>query len=328
MITVIAARSRNRVIGKDGLIPWSISADLSRFKALTSGSVVIMGRKTFESIGKPLPNRVNIVVSSTFATGNENVWSVNSYEKAIHIAKDWKDKEIFIIGGERVYQSALNSDEVDAIELTLINTVIEDGDAFFPFTPPSQWKVVNESDIFIDENTGLEYAYLRYEPSVDYSDTTPMLYLPAARFDEQAGYMEQILNDGVCPFCPQWLSWYHEAKVEFETEHWIVTKNDNPYTGTLQDILLIPKLHAENFLQLSEEERMDFGLTLSKAMRWFKLEFGAVGMRFGDMSRTGGSVAHLHAHIKVGDVDNPDHQPIRFKMSSVPKVNKSPDLFD
>lgn len=87
-----------------------------------------------------------------------------------------------------------------------------------------------------------------------------------------------------------------------------------------------PKEHVESFDQLSQEAIKDFGQVVSSVIQGLGLEFGALGMRFGDMSRTGGSVAHLHAHIKVGDVDNPDHQPVRFKMSSVPKENKAPTL--
>ncbi len=328
MISVIAARSRNRVIGKDGQIPWHLPQDLRWFKQLTSGHVVIMGRKTYESIGKPLPNRVNIVVSSTFATSAEDVWTVNSFEKALEVAADWPDKDIDIIGGEKIYQAALDSGKVDMIHITLVNTVIENGDAFFPFTPPDKWKLVEYGDIETDEKAGLEYVWLEYAPVDSSSLARPLLYLPAARFDNQAGYMEEILNDGVCPFCPEWLDWYHDNPIVLETDHWVITKNDNPYTGTVHDILLIPIRHVEHFARLTLAEQQDFGNAVNAAIAKFGLEYGALGMRFGDMSRTGGSVAHLHAHIKVGDVDNPDHQPVRFKMSSVPQDNKSPDQFD
>ncbi len=328
MIAVIAARSRNRVIGKNGEIPWHLPEDLKVFKTLTAGDVVIMGRKTYESIGKPLPNRVNIVVSSTFATGREDVWTVNSFERALEVANGWPGKDIFIIGGEQIYQAALDSGMVEVIYLTLVNTFIEDGDAFFPFTPPDKWRVVEEGHIQTDRKSGLEYVFLQYEPVTSGKQSGSLLYLPAARFDNQAGYMEEILNDGLCPFCPEWLSWYHENPIINRTPHWIVTKNDNPYKGTREDLLLIPKEHVTNFDELSQDAKTDFGLTISWVIRNFGLDYGALGMRFGDMSRTGGSVAHLHAHIKVGDVDAPDHQPVRFKMSSVPQDNKSPDHFD
>ncbi len=327
MITVIAARSRNRVIGKDGQIPWHIPADLKRFKELTTGNVVIMGRKTYESIGKPLPNRVNIVVSSSLATAPEDVWTVSNFEKALEVASDW-NKPIFIIGGQQIYQAAFDAGVVDAIELTLVNTHIENGDAVFPFTSPSDWIVTEAGNIQKDDVSGLEYVFLRYSPASEYPPSPPLLYLPAARFDNQAGYMEEILNDGICPFCPQWLAWYHQNPIANQSPHWIVTKNDNPYKGTIEDLLLIPKSHVENFDELSLAAKTDFGLMISWVIHSYGLDYGALGMRFGDMSRTGGSVAHLHAHIKVGDVDNPNHTPVRFKMSSVPQDNKSPDQFD
>jgi len=323
VITVIAARSRNRVIGIDDSLPWHLSSDLKRFKDLTMGHTVIMGRKTFESIGHALPNRHNIVITSDIHLDFEGIQLADTFQRAILLA-NLNKTEIFVIGGERIYESALNSPLVDAIELTLVNTRVENGDAFFPVTLPEHWTLVNEEVFCKDENNDYDYAFLRYERTHEWSRSGPLLYLPAARFDDQAGHMEEILNDGICPFCQQWLGWYHKNPTELETEHWIVTKNDNPYVGTLNDLLLIPKAHTENFLQLSEDEQIDFSVVIAETMRHFNLGHCALGMRSGDMSRTGGSVAHLHAHIKVGDTDNPDHQPIRFKMSSVPKQNKAP----
>lgn len=325
MATVIAARSRNRVIGVDGHLPWSIPADLRRFKELTGGHTVIMGRKTFESIGKPLPNRTNIVITSNRNWSAEGVTVVHGLTAAMQHAELNHLDEIFIIGGERVYQEALERNLVDKIELTLVNCFIE-GDAFFPLTPPEKWDVTREEIHKADDKNVYDFAFLTYEYRQLSEHYKPSLYLPAARYQDQLEHMQNILNDGVCPFCPRWLSWYHENKIELETTHWVVTKNDNPYKGTTHDYLLIPKEHVGHFNELSTEAVDDFGRAIYIVNVYFGLEYGAIGMRFGDMSRTGGSVYHLHAHIKVGDVDNPDHTPVKFKMSSVPKENKAPTL--
>lgn len=123
---VIAAMSKNRVIGKDNKLPWDLPEDLKRFKELTLNKTVIMGRKTFDSIGKPLPNRDNIVLSRS----NINIDGVQvaaSIEKALEFANP--DKDVFIIGGQNIYEQTMEL--VDYIYLTVVNSTIE-GDAYFP----------------------------------------------------------------------------------------------------------------------------------------------------------------------------------------------------
>lgn len=127
MIALIAAVSDNGVIGVDNKLPWYIPDDLKRFKKLTSGNVVIMGRKTYESIGKPLPNRINIVVSRNKDLVIPNCLVVDSMTKAIR--KGGTDKDIFIIGGGEIYNSGLI--HAKRIYLTKIHQEI-DGDTKFP----------------------------------------------------------------------------------------------------------------------------------------------------------------------------------------------------
>ncbi len=145
-ISIIAACSKNRVIGKDGKIPWSIRADMEHFKQITTGGVVIMGRRTFEEIlnklGSSLPGRETIVLSSTRDFSGAHYQTARSLEEAVSIARAFCDKEIFICGGEAVYREAIQKTDcnsrgndggfcVDRIYLTLIDAEIE-GDAFFP----------------------------------------------------------------------------------------------------------------------------------------------------------------------------------------------------
>ena len=108
MTAIIAAYTKNaRVIGKNGKIPWNIPDDLKRFKRLTTGNAVIMGRKTFESIGKPLADRLNIVISRTKTFTGENCITVNSLERALEEAKERGFSTVFICGGETIYAEAL-----------------------------------------------------------------------------------------------------------------------------------------------------------------------------------------------------------------------------
>ena len=123
-LAIIAAIGRNRVIGKNGELPWHISEDLKRFKRLTSGHTVLMGRKTWESLGKPLTNRRNVVLTSTPLP---NVESYSTVEAAIKALKE--EERVLIIGGAQVYAELL--DRADELFLTFVDQEI-DGDAHFP----------------------------------------------------------------------------------------------------------------------------------------------------------------------------------------------------
>ena len=124
MIGLIVARSKNNVIGKDGMIPWSIEGEQSQFKELTTNNTIIMGRKTYEDIGHPLPNRKNIVISR--ATNYDDVVTVDSLEKAIELSEG----NIYIIGGYNLFKEAIPM--VDIMYITEVNLNIENGDVFFP----------------------------------------------------------------------------------------------------------------------------------------------------------------------------------------------------
>ncbi len=129
-ICIIAAMSENRVIGKDGQIPWHISADLKRFKELTTPHPIVMGRKTFEAIGRPLPNRYNIVVThDRNFRWNENLVSSLSLENALTLAKLKDKQKVFIIGGGEIYRQSIKY--ADRLYLTLVEGQFE-GDTFFP----------------------------------------------------------------------------------------------------------------------------------------------------------------------------------------------------
>ncbi|MCR5358216.1 MAG: dihydrofolate reductase [Lachnospiraceae bacterium] len=133
MISLIVAYAKNHVIGNKGCIPWRIKGEQKRFKELTTGNVVIMGRRSYEEIGHPLPNRMNIIVSNTKKFEAENCMTAGSLEEAIKLAGD---KDIFISGGARLYEEALPI--VEKMYVTEIDRDIE-GDTYFPDFDPLQF---------------------------------------------------------------------------------------------------------------------------------------------------------------------------------------------
>lgn len=133
-ISLIAAMAHHRVIGKNNQLPWHLPADLKHFKTITTGKPVIMGRKTYESIGKPLPNRQNIVLTTHQEWSAEGVTTVHSWEEAL-LACD-SASEVVVIGGAQLYQQTLAI--ATHLYLTFIDAEIE-GDAFFPEWNQSEW---------------------------------------------------------------------------------------------------------------------------------------------------------------------------------------------
>jgi dihydrofolate reductase len=156
-ITIIVAQAKNRAIGIDGALPWHLSADLKRFRQLTSGHTIIMGRKTWDSIGKPLPHRHNIVITRTQDLVLEGAQTVTSLKAAIQVASNELEK--FIIGGAEIYNLALPI--VDTIEMTLIHQDIQ-GDTYFPPVDSNIWEVSERSE-HQDDASGLCYSFVTYK---------------------------------------------------------------------------------------------------------------------------------------------------------------------
>jgi dihydrofolate reductase len=141
MISLIVAMSRNRVIGKQGELPWHLPEDLQHFKKITEGHTVIMGRKTYESIPakyRPLPHRVNIVISRTMGV-QDSITVVRSVEDAIRKGKE-RGKDVFIIGGGTIYQQALPF--VETMYISFVDKEIE-GDTYFPAYDESAWETIH-----------------------------------------------------------------------------------------------------------------------------------------------------------------------------------------
>ncbi len=158
MVTIIAAVGRNRALGKDNDLIWHIPADLRRFKSLTRGHHVIMGRKTFESLGRPLPKRTNIIVSRNPEYKAEGCIVVNSLEKALVIAQS--DPNPFILGGAEIYKQALSF--ADAMDLTYVHEDFE-ADAFFPEFDPEKWELTGREDFKKDDENPFDYSFVQYK---------------------------------------------------------------------------------------------------------------------------------------------------------------------
>lgn len=157
MISIIVACSENNVIGKDNGLIWRLSNDLKRFKALTTGHAIVMGRKTFESIGRPLPNRRNIILSKNLEA-MDGCEIMRSADEVLEFAKS-TDEELFIIGGGQVYEQFLPF--ADKLYLTLVHTEAE-GDTFFPALNRDEWTEVARESFKADEKNEFDYEFVDY----------------------------------------------------------------------------------------------------------------------------------------------------------------------
>ena len=154
MITIIAAAAENNALGKDNQLVWHLPDDFKRFKQLTSGHYIIMGRKTFESFPKPLPNRTHVVVTRQKNYHPEGCFVVNSIEEAISICP--KNEEIFIIGGGEIYKQSLVF--TDKIELTRVHETLE-ADTFFPNINPAEWELILEEFHQKDDKHNFDFTF-------------------------------------------------------------------------------------------------------------------------------------------------------------------------
>lgn len=157
MITIIAAAGENNELGKDNDLVWHLPDDFKRFKQLTTGHHIIMGRKTFESFPKPLPNRTHVVITRNPDYKKEGAIVTNSMESALEIAKN--DNEIFIIGGGEIYTLGLPFS--DKIELTRVHANF-DVDTYFPEIPKEDWELIEETYHKADDKHLHSFSYLTY----------------------------------------------------------------------------------------------------------------------------------------------------------------------
>ena len=159
MITIIAAIGKNNELGKDNDLIWHLPADLKRFKKITTGHHILMGRNTFESIGKPLPNRTSIIITRNNNYFKDGCLIANSIEKAIELVEE---KDAFIIGGAQIYKQALESDLVDKLDVTIVNQSF-DADVFFPEINLNIWEEISRENFKADEKNKFDYSFVSFK---------------------------------------------------------------------------------------------------------------------------------------------------------------------
>ena len=157
IISLIAAMDKNRLIGRENGLPWHLPADFKHFKEVTMAKPVIMGRKTFESIGKPLPGRTNIVISRS-GFNAEGIIVVDAIENALKAADD--AEEVMVIGGASFYEQMI--DKADRLYLTHVDAECE-GDAWFPAFDLSDWEIVSEEEHDADEKNNYSFTIKSYQ---------------------------------------------------------------------------------------------------------------------------------------------------------------------
>jgi dihydrofolate reductase len=157
--SIIVAASKNNAIGKNNELLWHMPADLKFFRKTTSGHTVIMGRKTFESVGEALPKRRNIVITRQANFQADNIEVVNSLEEALAACEHEKE-EIFIVGGAQIYEQAMSL--TDRIYLTRINHDFQDADTFFPEINDEEWQLEEVEHHESDEKNPYDYSFYLY----------------------------------------------------------------------------------------------------------------------------------------------------------------------
>ena len=157
MISIIAAIAENNALGKDNQLIWHLPADLKRFKKVTLNHHIIMGRKTFESLGKPLPNRTTIIITRNKNYQVEGCIVVNSLKQALEAAKS--DQNPYILGGAEIYKQAIEI--ADELDLTFVHHKFE-ADAFFPEIDTTIWKETLREDFKADEKNKYDYSFVTY----------------------------------------------------------------------------------------------------------------------------------------------------------------------
>jgi dihydrofolate reductase/diadenosine tetraphosphate (Ap4A) HIT family hydrolase len=317
-LSLIVAADEQDTIGREGGLPWHFPDDLKRFKALTVGHVVIAGRLTQDSmvarLGRPLPDRTTLVVTRSNSTVDiEGVQYVpdlaTALERALELTRpdgrsassraEEDDEEVFVIGGAQIYEAALPL--VQTVHLTRVQGTF-DGDVEMPAGWLTPFELVAR-----EERDG--YAWETYQRRSYY-------YLENSRGDAQSDDMRRLEAEGRCLFCPG----QEPLAVLHKTPQWTIVPNRFPYRGTRLHLLLVPDEHVTDMADLSPAARDDFWTALGWVRDRYGLTYYGLAVRNGDPRFTGGTIRHLHLHVVVGDVENPEADPVRVKLSSRPSV--------
>lgn len=300
-IYAIVAMDPKGVIGFEGKMPWGrLPRDMKYFYDMTLNNMVVMGRKTFESIYKKyprgLPDRENVVMSRKIE-GRVGIWVCRDIKSFLNDAVEIAEKNhqnVFIIGGGEIYKQFLPY--VSKVFLTIVHYEFE-GDAFFPKLEESEWREASRNFFDADENNRYDLTFVTYErKEKKVVDTTH------AKTGAYGADLLQIKELKVCPFCPGQMHW-HKKPILKETVRWFITESTHPYENSTHHVLVICKEHLEHFNPLT----CDDWWQVMSLFNWYCDEHGIIGggiaMRFGETTYTGATVCHLHFHLIVPEID-------------------------
>ena len=161
IITLVVAAATNHAIGKNNQLLWRLPNDMKYFKNVTWGMPVIMGRKTFESLGRPLTGRKNIILTKQAGWKTEGAVAVRGFDDALFLAKEMDVKEVMVIGGGEIYRTLF--EKAGRIHVTRIDAVFEDADTFFPVIDPKVWKLVSQKNHEADAKHAYNYSFQVWE---------------------------------------------------------------------------------------------------------------------------------------------------------------------
>lgn len=307
MIGIIAALGHNGEIGLSGALPWptNLTADMKHFRNITMGDTVVMGRATYESIGRPLPGRRNIVVTSHPMSAQADVEIVSDLEQFLRGAENSSDF-VWVIGGSDVYRAALPY--ARRMELTQVDAVFE-ADRFFPPVAWTEWHMTHTEfgGLVAGQRFGLCYQTWDRQAAPG----SPLYLLDNFREPEQLAEMVELTERNHCFMCHI----HEDREVLIRGQYWNVFHNEFPYKHTKQHFLLVPRAHHLTLDTMMAGEHAEYGLLLTTIMKQYQLTGCSTFMRIGEMRLTGATVAHIHGHLIAGDVDDPDFEPVKVKLA-------------
>lgn len=313
IISIIFAMDANRIIGNNSNLPWHLPSDLRRFREITAGYPVIMGRKTFESIlahnGNPLPGRTNVVI-----TRNAELWHMKStarpekfrdcvFTPTLHdaIARFPQHNEIFIIGGAEIYAQA--TPIADRMYFTQVGGNFE-GDTTFPLFNMNDWETVSDRAVHTDNHPYVfSVLHRRHRKNEGTRAIGDNLVNPAfARGDGYGHTIANIIKDGGCPFCPDHLLW-HPWPILHRIGDWFITRNGWPYKNAEHHFLIIGERHISSITEMIRQDDAEVKALIEWAVNRYGLKGYGVLSRSGDTNRTGSSVQHFHFHLIQPELD-------------------------
>lgn len=312
MIGIIVAMDSQGGIGNKGALPWPhLGSDMRHFREITDGSMVVMGRNTYDSIGRPLPNRHNVVVT----TKPLGPVAVQVIEDPLEFLETYRDSRelVWVIGGASIYELALPM--ASEMHITRIGEIFAaesfPADVRFPSVDWWQWDM-SENIPVMDVEAG-QMLYFQHWVRIAPADS--QLYeFSAAREPEQLEEMQLLQAAGKCYMCFPNLR-HTPLKAG---NHWSVYENTFPYPHTKVHCLIVPTRHHVSTVTLSPEAMVEYFEMVNWVAGHFNLTGYSQFMRNGEMTHTGASIGHLHGHVIAPDLEDPDFENIRVKLGSRP----------